>query len=397
MSGSSFSPDTPVALTAALASPQPEKQPATAPPRPAPTSPAPSPPPQPTAKPGPGAKPGADPAVQPVKKDDIVTAQNNALADEITPELDEAIAKGLESLASEQNADGSFGGGRYTKNVAVTALSCLAFMADGNTPSRGKYKENVRKGLDFVLSSATETGLLAADATNGPMYGHGFAALFLGEVYGMTTGGGETDVSRRVHEALVKSINLIVQTQNDEGGWRYNPVPYDADVSVTICEIMAMRSARNAGLEVSKETIDKAVAYVRKCQNPDGGFRYQLQGGMSLWPRTAAGIASLFYSGIYKDEAIDNGLKYLLDNALPGQAINAGAHYYYGQYYCVQAMYLAGGDYWAKWWPAIRKELIAKQQTDGSWFDPSVGPSYGTAMSLIVLQMPKRFLPIFQK
>ncbi len=375
---------------------QPEKTPESKPPAPAenvvPAGPGTRPsgvaqPPPPAGAPQPG-QPGDAP---------IVTAQNNALADEITAELNETIAKGLESLASEQNEDGSFGGGRYQKNVAVTAVSCLAFMADGNLPSRGKYKKQVLKGLEFVLSSSAETGLLAADTTNGPMYGHGFATLFLGEVYGMTAGGGETDLSKRTHETLVKAINLIVKTQNEEGGWRYNPVPYDADISVTICQIMALRSARNAGIEVPKETIDKAIDYVRKCQNPDGGFKYQLQTGMSMWPRSAAGIASLFYAGIYKDEAIDKGLKYLQDNASPGTLAQGAAHYFYGHYYAVQSMYLAGGDYWAKWWPAIRKELISKQQTDGSWPDPSVGPSYGTAMALIILQMPKRFLPIFQK
>jgi hypothetical protein len=60
-------------------------------------------------------------------------------------------------------------------------------------------------------------------------------------------------------------------------------------------------------------------------------------------------------------------------------------------------MYLAGDAHWAQWWPAIRAELIGAQNDDGSWDDRSVGPPYGTAMALIVLQMPKRYLPIFQK
>lgn len=327
----------------------------------------------------------------------IVTAQNNALANEITPELEAAVTKGLTSLAREQNEDGSFGKGRYDKNVAVTALSCLAFMADGNTPGRGDYHKNVEKGLAYILQSSTETGLLAADSTNGPMYGHGFATLFLGEVYGMTIGGGDTALAGRVHETLVKAVHLIEQTQNEEGGWRYNPVPYDADISVTICQIMALRSARNAGIEIPKETIDRAVEYVRKCQNADGGFKYQLTTGSSMWPRSAAGVAALFYAGIYKDEAIDKGIEYITASALPGEGNRPAAHYYYGHYYAVQAMYLAGGDAWAKWWPAIRKELLDKQQPDGSWPDPSVGPAYGSAMAMIILQMPKRFLPIFQK
>jgi squalene cyclase len=325
-------------------------------------------------------------------------AENNALDGEITAALDAAVARGLEHLAATQNEDGSWDSGRFGKNVAITALACLAFMADGNMPGRGTYGEVIDKGLDFVLSTASENGLLAADAANGPMYGHGFATLFLGEVYGMTQGGGDTARAQRVHEALVRAVRLIERTQNEEGGWRYNPVPYDADSSVTICQIMALRSARNAGLEVSARVIDKAVDYVRRCQNPDGGFKYQLESGASAWPRSAAGVASLYYAGIYEDDAIDRGLRYLENTAMPGSGAGMSrAHYFYGHYYAVQAMYLAGGQNWARWWPAVREELLATQNPDGSWTDRSVGDIYGTAMSMIILQMPKRYLPIFQK
>jgi hypothetical protein len=229
------------------------------------------------------------------------------------------------------------------------------------------------------------------------MYGHGFATLFLGEIYGMTAGGGDTAQNARLHSALVKAVRLIQATQNDQGGWRYNPIPYDADVSVTICQVMALRSARNAGLEVPKDTIDRAVDYIRRCQNPDGGFRYQMDPGDSLWPRSAAGVASLYYSGIYTDQVIDRGLTYIRESALPGRPESSRAHYFYGHYYAVQAMYLAGGKHWQEWWPAIRQELLETQNDTGTWADQSIGDTYGTAMALIILQMPKRYLPIFQK
>ncbi len=352
-----------------------------------------APAPQPTQPPPPPAAPPPPPA--PAKSK--LTAQNNALPDELNPELDAATRKALVWLAQQQSPDGSFGGGRYGKNVAVTAVAGLALMADGHLPGRGEYGDNVRKALEFVLASATETGLIASDATNGPMYGHGFAALFLGEVYGMTQGGGDTKLAARVHSALVKACRLIERTQNEEGGWRYNPVPYDADVSVTICQIMALRSARNAGIEVPKQVIDKAVEYVRRCQNRDGGFKYQADQGMSAWPRSAAGVASLYYAGIYEDNALERGVEYLLQNAMPDSPQRAETHYFYGIYYTVQSMYLAGGKPWAQFWPAIREELLKRQTANGSWNDPSVGPVYGTSMALIVLQMPKRYLPIFQK
>ena len=353
---------------------------------------------------------GADPAASPPVASDPVTpdrdsvdsrpqpvgAENAPTADEITPRLEEAVRKGFEYLRRQQKTDGAFGQGRFGQHVGVTSLCAIAFMADGNVPGRGDFAEQVEKALDFVLANSTETGLLVSDQTHGPMYGHGFATLFLGEIYGMNR---DDD---RVRDALVRAVQLIVASQNNEGGWRYNPVPDDADVSVTICQVMALRSARNAGIKVPKSTIDDATRYVRACQNADGGFRYMKDLGGSAWPRTAAGVASLFYAGVYEDQSIERGLDYLRQHAFPrGQAGGIGGgfsqpHYFYGHYYAVQAMYLAGGDRWKDWWPAIREELLAKQGADGSWTDPQ-GDAYGTAMALIVLQMPKRYLPIFQR
>ena len=314
---------------------------------------------------------------------------------EITPALDGAVERGLAALAALQAEDGSFPTSRFQRHVGIASLACLAFMADGNLPGRGRYGETVRRGMEFVLSNINETGLIAADTSHGPMYGHGFATLFLGEVYGMTSGGGDTATSQRLHDAVVRACRLIVNTQNDEGGWRYNPVPRDADISVTICQIMALRSARNAGIEIPRTTIDRAIDYVRLCQNADGGFRYQSGRGGSAWPRSAAGIASLYYAGVYEGDDIERALDYLIRTAMPGEKGNR-SHYFYGHYYAAQAMFLAGGDYWARWWPAIRDQLIDEQAEDGTW-DDNYGEAYGTAMALIVLQMPKRYLPIFQK
>ncbi len=308
---------------------------------------------------------------------------------EITPQSTQAVERGLAFLAQQQEPDGGFSAQRYGRHVGVTALACLAFMADGHLPGRGQYGTQVEKGLNFILNNAHETGLIAADTSHGPMYGHGFATLFLGEIYGMSN-------DPRVREVLIKAVNLILTTQNPEGGWRYHPRPVDADISVTICQIMALRSARNAGITVPKETIDQAITYVRQCQNPsDGGYRYMLHSGGSAFPRSAAGVASLYYAGVYEDEALTRGLEYLLNQKKV--LSNSGfGHYYYGHYYAVQAMYLAGGKYWQQWFPQIRDELIDRQQPDGFWHSDH-GESYGTSMALLILQIPNRLLPIFQR
>jgi len=314
---------------------------------------------------------------------------------EITPGSRQAVAKGLAYLAAIQAPDGSWGSSgasdpnKYRRHAGITAIACMAFMADGHLPGRGPYGQTVTKGLDFVLNHSTASGLIAADTSHGPLYGHGFATLMLGEAYGMTRDG-------RVREALLKAVRLIVDSQNDEGGWRYNPGDFDADVSVTICQVMALRSAKNAGIFVPEQTIEQAVEYVRNCQNPtDGGFRYMASSGSSQFPRSAAGLATLYYAGVYDDAALDAGLVYLQN--LPDPIGNRGGHFFYGHYYAAQAMYLAGGEHWANWFPRIRDELVSAQLPDGSWSSPSAGSPYATGMSLIVLQIPNRLLPIFQR
>jgi hypothetical protein len=320
----------------------------------------------------------------------IADQPNKVRGDEITPAQREAVATGLKWLAEHQNPDGSFGGGTLGHHAGITALAGLAFMQGGNLPERGEYGERVRKAMEFVLSCCQESGLINSDQGGGPMYGHGFATLFLGEIYGMTG-------NEQVKERLQRAVVLIEKSQNADGGWRYQPVPFDADISVTICQIMALRAARDAGIKVQKEVIDKSIKYVRDCQNPDGGFSYMISRGGSAFPRSAAGVASLYYAGVFDGPDLTRGLQYVAQYVPGGKQAAPGndAHYYYGHYYAVQAMFLAGGDYWAKWYPGIRDELIARQdKTSGAW-NSNVSPDYATAMSLIILQMPNRDLPVY--
>ena len=310
----------------------------------------------------------------------------------ISPAAEKSIDRGLAVLASRQHDDGSFGSGNFRGNVAVTALAGMAMMSSGSTPGRGPYGAQISKSLDYILSCSQKSGLIVAPGatSRGPMYGHGFATLFLAECHGMAA-------RSELREKLVAAVKLIVNTQNKEGGWRYQPIRADADISVTICQIMALRAARNAGIHVPKETVDRCIQYVKRSQNPDGGFVYMLsQGGESLFPRSAAGIVALQSAGIYEGPEITKGVEYLM-KFLPqkGEAGQA-AYYYYGQYYAVQAMWHAGGQSWQIWYAAVRDDMIARQGRDGAW-QAAFSSDYATAMACIVLQMPNGTLPIFQR
>ena len=159
---------------------------------------------------------------------------------------------------------------------------------------------------------------------------------------------------------------------------------------------MALRAARNAGIFVPNETVDRCIEYGKRSQNADGGFMYMIQGGQSLFPRSAAGVVALYSAGIYDGPELTGGLEYLLRHLPRPNVYSRESHFFYGHYYAVQAMWHAGGQYWAKWYPAVRDTLIARQEETGSWSD-TICNEYGTAMACIVLQMPNNYLPIFQR
>jgi hypothetical protein len=318
-------------------------------------------------------------------------AESASAPDLMTADTEKAIREGLAFLATHQEADGSFGADGYRRNVAVVSLAGLAFLANGSALGRGPFGRNVSQCLEYVLTHADDSGFINAteSSSHGPMYGHGFATLFLAEVYGMRP---DPDLRTK----LVKAVKLIMNTQNDEGGWRYQPERREADISVTICQVMALRAARNAGIYVGNDTIDRCTDYVKRCQNPDGGFAYMLPGGESAFPRTAAGVVALYSAGIYEGDEIRRGLDYLLQHVPDPNMSGVDNHFFYGHYYAVQAMWHAGGDSWRRWYPAVRDTLLERRKADGSWFD-QVCPEYGTAMACMILQMPNNYLPIFQR
>ncbi len=319
----------------------------------------------------------------------VVGEEDNAGV--MLPQTREAIDLGLSWLAKRQNPDGSLKANTYNRNTAVISLVGIAYLASGSTPGRGKYGSAIDRCVDFVLQSSDEKGMLCVkeSTSHGPMYDHGFATLFLAEAYGMSQ---QPDLRAKLSQA----VDLIVRSQHKEGGWRYEPRPVEADVSVTVCQIMALRAAKNAGITVPKETVERCTNYVKRCQNADGGFMYRSTGGPSRFPRSAAGIVALFSAGVYEGDEITRGLDYLEANIPPDEETERDSYALYGHYYAAQAMWHVGGERWKKWYAKTQQSLLAQQAKDGSWPD-LISYEYGTAMACIVLQTPNGLVPIFQR
>ncbi|MBI4242759.1 MAG: terpene cyclase/mutase family protein [Planctomycetes bacterium] len=303
--------------------------------------------------------------------------------------IEKATEKGLEYLVKSQNNDGSWGN---NMTVGVTGLTCLALMSAGNYTDRGKHSKAVTKGVKYLLSNIREDGYITDD-TGSNMYSHAYATLCLIQAYSMSQ---EDEIKTKVK----KAINLLIRCQNKDGGWRYNPTPQDADLSVTVAVLQTLRSARNVGISVPKITIEKGVNYVEKCIRPEG-FGYQ-PGGHVTYALTAAGIVCLNSAGYYISnskgkikKALEVSINKLFTNMTNQQL--SDSFYLYGNYYASQAMYVFGGDYWIKYFKKIYPDILTKQNSDGSWSDNSYTNSFGTAMSLLVLQVPNEQSPIFQR
>lgn len=364
----------------------------------------------------PGRKPGQVAGEAPTRRESSVIV--------VTPEQAQAVERGLAWLHDHQNSDGSWTAKigykvntnyQYTEDkrghVGVTGLAGMAFLAGGHVPGRGPYGADVERALDFVLSCVQEDGYITHAGSR--MYSHAFATIFLAEICGMTD---RPDVRAKLQLA----VDFIVHSQNPEGGWRYEPYAVESDMSIVVCQVLALRAARNNGIRVPKSVIDKAARYVvdsavteeslsygfgpRGYRNEIGSFHYQKQdGSRSSFSLTAAGVTALHGVGVYSAESIDAGVRYLmsnLDRFNRDSGRSRGYHYFfwYGHYYAVQAMYTAGGPAWESYFDSVRSEILRGQESDGSWpNDIGPGPAFGTAVAVLVLEIPYRLLPIFQR
>jgi hypothetical protein len=318
--------------------------------------------------------------------------------------LEDAVNKALSFLKNTQRDDGSWSAGRAGgRNAAVTGLCVMAFLSAGHVPGEGPYAETLEKGIRAVLKSQQANGLIASEGGH-EMYHHGICTLMLAEVAGMTEG----PLADEVRKKLEKAVAVILRAQRkdgagrgERGGWRYNVNGTDADISVTGWQIMALRAAKNLGCDVPPEAIERAIEYVKRCQDPGtGGFRY-MPGMRVTVACTGTSILALELCGKdqHRSDEVLRAAGFLLRH--PPQW--GGEQFSYSMYYCSQATFQLGGQYWNSYREQMHRVLLRnRNDSNGAWYGADgvsqiYGPNFTTAMAVLALTVEYRYLPIYQR
>ncbi len=316
----------------------------------------------------------------------------------------ESVELALEWLARQQTSDGMWSlqgpypdGGMEENRIAATAMALLAYFGNGQThQSPGKHQKVIERALTSFLEKQNEQGAfwLSDAPPSHRLYTHAQCTIAICELYGMTR-------DERLRAPAEQAINYCLRSQSPEGGWRYNP-GYDADTSVTGWFVMALQSARMAGLKVPQPSLERIGGFLDLVAI-DGGSRYTYQPhDRETLAMTAEGLLARQYLGWSRDDSrLIRGLDYLNQYRVTYESPDV---YYW--YYGTQVMHHMGGQYWHDWNQVMRQAIPEQQsrtgRNNGSWnpsrdeWGKSAGRLFVTCLSTYILEVYYRHLPLYR-
>ena len=282
------------------------------------------------------------------------------------------------------------------------------FLGHEDEPFQGDAGRSLVRALNYLLSKQTE-GMFVREGHTW-IHGQGFATLALSEAYGRSlTCKTKPDLDmKKVHDTVSQAVGHIAKHQSASGGWWYTPgSPGQHEGSTTVCAVQALVSADNYGVEIDNTVLARGFEYLKKCQNPDGGFDYQLGDTVSMKEGTAGGVATLGLMKKFDYLVMMNGYQFLLK--ITPQAISSERFPYYGHFYGIMGMRLLGQemkdlrDKTSGYIAGVYKDLLSWQQEDGSWpvkswvKESGETDAYATAFTTLTLSIPDGRLSIFNR
>ena len=335
-----------------------------------------------------------------------------ALAQHDNQAVKASIDRAVTYLVSQQKKDDSIADRSHP--TAITSLAVMAMASTGIMPTDPTPAGRaINRALDYVLleKHQDEQGYFGA-ADGSRMYGHGIITLMMTELSGMAA---TPEQAGALHEQCQAGLNLIIASQrvpksfDFQGGWRYTPDSRDSDLSVSVWQLLALRSAANDQFDVPPESIAAAVEYLERSftspldaegssQKTEAGFGYMPGYGNPTFAMTAAGTLAMQICGNYESKLLNASRTWLQANPPKKE----DRFFCYGVYYYAQAMHQSGETYADEAQANVERLLLSLQKPDGSWESPSGeervgGDVYATAMAILSLSVRYHYLPIYQR
>lgn len=336
-----------------------------------------------------------------------------AIANGGSQDTEAAVVAALRWLALNQAADGRWNpaaheagqtvmieghdrrGAGSRAETGISGLALLAFLAHGETHLAGENRQNVQRGLEWLLSMQAADGCLAGEATTYErMYCHAMATCALSEAYAMTG-------DQRLRAPVQQAVGYCVRSQDARsGGWRYQPGD-PGDTSQLGWQVMALKSAELAGIEVPTTTRDGVLRFLKSVSSGRaGGLASYRPGHRVTQTMTAEALVCRQFWGMSRgNPAADEAGNYIMQE-LPGQGEDNVYYWYYG----TLGMFQLQGQHWQAWNKSLQHSLLGTQRRDGrlqgSWDPDRVWGAYGgrvysTALSTLCLEVYYRFLPLY--
>jgi hypothetical protein len=201
---------------------------------------------------------------------------------------------------------------------------------------------------------------------------------------------------------------------SDKGAWRYQPkVP--PDLSVTGWFIMALKSAKVAGLHVNPASFDGAIKFLDQVEKKEAGggsgygpaSHYEYQPGTphdnSAHRLTMIGNLGRQFMG-WKKEDLQSSVEWAVNKGgVPEWGANGEKVDLYYWYYGTLCVFQQGGDVWKRWNESMKTALVTNQckQGDetGSWnpvgdYSSEWGRVGETALGCLCLEVYYRYLQL---
>lgn len=317
---------------------------------------------------------------------------------------DYAVHQGMRWLHGQQCDDGSWDpsrlGGDPRTRVGLTALAVAAFLSDGHTPRKGRFRETVSSGINFILASRDSRGQFGDEELDHgiALFNQSVAVLVLAENYIVAGGQNEDDLRSGIKR--LESLIGALGPQNTHGTY--------SDTWAA----MALRTSLMTGLDdgsiaVVAREVEERVALLARAES---GREIDSDTPPPLYSAGSVAVSALFLhegsTGAVTDpDAVSEPETVPFPDRRRPETLyallnDAGLREPSFIFFISTALCEASDPGWGQWNKRVKTVLLREQDRDGCWRArgdwPLIdgGDIYTTALSILTLQVYYRFIKL---